>query len=90
MSTVDLSNITGLTVQINSLQQAKAQLTDPNAKALLDAQIAMYSAQLSAAAQHAQAQADSQSNILDSLGLFATLSSVVGSQAPSIIALFKR
>jgi hypothetical protein len=90
MSTIDLSTITGLTVQINALQQSKNSVTDPAAKALLDAQIAMLSAQLSAAAQHAQAQSDAQSNILDNLGLFATLSSTVGNAAPSIIALFKR
>lgn len=90
MSTIDLSGITSLTVQINALQTAKAQVTDPNAKALIDAQIAMYSAQLSAAAQHAQSQSDAQGNILDSLGLFSTLTAAVGSGAPAIIALFKK
>lgn len=90
MSTIDLSGITSLTVQINALTQAKAQTTDPAAKALLDAQISMYTAQLSAAAAHAQAQSDAQSNILDNLGLFATLTSAVGNNAPSIIALFKK
>lgn len=90
MSAIDLSKITGLTVQINSLQTAKNSMTDPNAKSLIDAQIAMLSAQLSAEAQHAQAQSDAQSNILDNLGLFATLSSTVGQAAPSIIALFKK
>jgi hypothetical protein len=90
MSTIDLSSITGLTVQINALQQAKAGTTDPSAKALLDAQITMLTAQLTAAANHAQAQSDAQSNLLDGLGLFATLSSTVGSSAPSIVALFRK
>jgi hypothetical protein len=89
MSTIDLSKITGLTVQINSLNQAKAAMTDPAAKSLIDAQITMLSAQLSAEAQHAQSQSDAQSNILDNLGLFSTLTAAVGSSAPSIIALFK-
>lgn len=87
---IDLDTITGLTVQLNALNQAKATVTDPAAKALIEAQVATITAQLSAAAAHAQAQSDAQSNMLDSLGLFATLSQVVGNAAPSIISLFKR
>lgn len=90
MSAIDLSKITGLTVQISALNQAKAATADPSARALLEAQVNMLSAQLAAEAQHAQAQSDAQSNMLDSLGLFATLTSVVGTAAPSIISLFKR
>jgi FlxA-like protein len=89
MSTIDLSKITGLTVQISSLNAAKAAMTDPAARSLIDAQISMLSAQLAAEAQHAQSQSDAQSNILDNLGLFSTLTAAVGSNAPSIIALFK-
>lgn len=87
---VDLSTITGLTVQISALQTQAATATDPSVKALLQAQIGMLSAQLAAEAQHAQAQADASNNLLNGLGLFATLSSTVGSAAPSIIALFRK
>jgi hypothetical protein len=90
MSQVDLSSITNLTVQINALQQTAQSVSDPGAKALIQAQITMLSAQLTAQVQHAQAQSDASANLLDGLGLFATLSSVVGTSAPSIIALFKR
>ena len=87
---VDLSKITGLTVQIAALQQQLPTITDPGAKALVGAQVAMLSAQLSAEAQHAQALADSSNNILNSLGIFSTLTGLVGGTAPSIIALFKK
>jgi hypothetical protein len=89
MSTIDLSSIAGLTVQINALQQSMGTVTDPGAKALIGAQITMLSAQLTAEVQHAQAQADASSNMLNSLGLFATLSQTVGAAAPAIIGLFK-
>ncbi len=85
---VDLSNITSLTVQIGALQQQLANITDPGAKSLIQAQVMMLQAQLSAEAQHAQAQVDASNNLLSSLGLFATLSGIVGSAAPSIINLF--
>jgi hypothetical protein len=86
---IDLSNIAGLTVQINSLQNTSKGITDPGAKALVDAQVSMLTAQLTAEVSHAQAQADASSNMLNGLGMFATLTSVVGGAAPSIISLFK-
>ena len=87
---VDPSVIVGYTVQLNALQQQLAVATDPTIKAFLQSQVSMISAQLTAEASHPQAQADASSNMLDSLGLFATLTGVVGNAAPSIIALFKR
>ena len=87
---VDLSGIVDLTAQLTALQQAASSTVDPSAKAILQAQISIISAQLSAKAQHAQAQADASSNILENLGLFSTLTTAVGANAPSIIALFKR
>lgn len=89
MSTVDLSSIVSLTQQLNTVQQLAQSATDPTVKAMLNAQIAQLSAQLAATASHAQAQADASSNIMNSLGLFATLSQTVGTMAPSIISLFK-
>ena len=82
------SVIVGYTVQLNSLQQQLALTTDPTVKAFLQSQITMISAQLSAEAAHQQAQADASSNMLNSLGLFATLTNAVGTAAPSILALF--
>ena len=90
MSTsIDLSAITGLTVQINALQQSMNSMPDGPAKQMLGAQISMLSAQLAAEAQHAQAQSDAASNLLNGLGLFATLSNTVGTLAPTIVGLFK-
>lgn len=86
---VDLSTITSLTVQINALTQQMPTITDPGAKALVQAQIGMLNAQLAAEAQHQQAQVDASNNLLNGLGLFATLSNSVGTLAPSIIGLFK-
>ena len=87
---VDLDTITSLTVQINALENQVATTTDPSAKAYLQAQVAVLNAQLAAVAQHAQSQADSSSNILNNLGLFATLQAGVGTLAPTILALFKK
>ena len=87
---VDPSVIVGYTVQLNALQTQLAATTDPAAKAFIQAQVAVLSAQLSAEAQHQQAQADASSNLLNGLGLFTTLTSAVGSAAPSILALFKK
>ena len=86
---IDLTHISSLTVQISSLQSAEAGVSDPSAKALINAQITMLSAQLNAEVAHAQSQADASSNMLNGLGMFATLTSVVGGAAPSIIGLFK-
>jgi hypothetical protein len=86
---IDLSHISSLTVQINSLQTAQAGVADPGAKALIGAQITMLSAELSSEVAHAQSQADASSNLLSGLGMFSTLTGVVGSAAPSIISLFK-
>lgn len=86
---IDLTHISSLTVQINSLQTAAAGVADPGAKALINAQITMLSAELTSEVSHAQSQADASSNLLSGLGMFATLTSVVGGAAPSIIGLFK-
>ena len=87
---VDPSVIVGYTVQLSALQSQLAAATDPTVKSFLQAQIATISAQLSAEAQHQQAQADASSTIMSSLGLFATLSNAVGTAAPSILALFEK
>ncbi len=89
MATSDLDTITTLTVQIGALQAQADKTTDPSAKALIVAQIGMLTAQLSATAQHAQSQADASANLLNGLGLFSTLSSTVGTLAPTILSLFK-
>ena len=87
---VDPSIIVGYTVQLNALQSQLAGATDPMIRAFLQTQISTISAQLSAEAQHQQAQADASSNLLNGLGLFTTLTNAVGSAAPSIISLFKK
>ena len=87
---VDPSVIVGYTVQLSSLQSQINATTDPTVKAFLQSQISTVSAQLAAEAQHQQAQADASSTIMNSLGLFATLSNAVGTAAPSILALFKK
>lgn len=86
---VDLSPLTELTVQINSWQRQLATVTDPSTKAMIQSQLVVLQDQLANTAQHMQAQVDASNNILTSLGLFATLTSVVGNAAPSIISLFK-
>jgi len=87
---VDLDAITTLTAQLASAQAAAAQATDPTVRALLQAQVSQLSAQLVTVSQHAQARADSSSDMLNNLGLFSTLQSAVGGLAPTIIGLFKR
>ena len=87
---VDPSVIVGYTVQLNALQTQLATATDPTIKAFLQSQVATVSAQLSAEAQHQQSQADASSNMLASLGLFATLTNAVGNAAPSIIGRFAK
>ena len=87
---VDPSVIVGYTVQLGALQQQLASATDPTVRAFLQAQISTISAQLSAEAQHQQAQADASSNLLNGLGMFATLSNTVGTMAPSILALLTK
>ncbi len=89
MATVDLNTIVNLTTQINALQQVINSTSDPAARAMLQGQLAVLTAQLTATAQHQQAQVDASNNILENLGLFSTLSGLVGGSAPSIIALFK-
>jgi hypothetical protein len=86
---IDPSVLVGYTVQLSSLQQQAATVTDPTVKAFLNSQIATVTAQLSAEAQHQQSQADASSNLLNGLGLMTTLTQVVGTAAPSIIGLFK-
>ena len=87
---VDPSVIVGYTVQLNALQTQLASATDPTVKAFLQSQIGMVASQLTAEAQHQQAQADASSNLLNGLGLFSTLTNAVGTAAPSIISLFKK
>lgn len=86
---VNLDNIVSLTTQINALRGQAERLPDGPAKQLLEAQVAGLEAQLTAEAQHQQAQVEASQNIMSSLGLFATLTNVVGQQAPAIISLFK-
>ena len=85
-----LADITSLTTQIAALNQQADLTTDPAARAILHAQVQVLTAQLTAEAQHQQAQADASANLLNGLGLFATLSGLVGNNAPTIINLFKR
>lgn len=89
MATVDLSGITTLTVQINALQQKSSTLQPSPAKDLLDAQVSMLEAELTANAQHMQAQLDANNNLMNGLGLFAVLNQLVGGVAPTVINLFK-
>jgi hypothetical protein len=87
---VDLSLITGYTVQLAALNSQAATATDPTVKALLAAQIATVTAQLSGEAQHQQSQLDASNNTLNTLGLFSTLTAAVGTAAPTIISLFTK
>ena len=87
---VDPSVIVGYTVQLGALQQQLASTTDPTVRAFLQTQIATISAQLSAEAQHQQAQADASSNLLNGLGMFATLTNAVGGLAPTIVGMFTK
>ena len=86
---IDFSTVTGLTTQIKALQDQAAVTSDPTVKAILNSQGAVAAAQLTAELTHMQAQSDASSNLLSTMGLFATLTSVVGGAAPSIIALLK-
>jgi hypothetical protein len=86
---IDPSVLVGYTVQLNSLQAQAAAAVDPTVKAFLNSQITTVTAQLSAEAQHQQSQADASSTLLSGLGLMSTLTTAVGSAAPSIVALFK-
>ena len=86
---MDFSAVTGLTTQIKALQDASAAASDPTVKALLNSQATVAAAQLNAELTHMQAQSEASSNLLSEMGLFATLTSVVGGAAPSIIALLK-
>ncbi len=87
---VDPSVIVGYTVQLSALQAQLAAATDPTVKAFLQSQVSTVSAQLTAEAQHQQAQADASSNLMNGLGLLGTLTNAVGTAAPSILALFKK
>lgn len=90
MSAVDLSNIVSLTTQINALQTQAASATDPSVKAMLTSQIAVAEAQLQTEAQHQQSQIDASNNLLNNLGLFATLNNTVGTLAPTVLSLFAK
>lgn len=87
---VDFSSVTSLAAQVQALQTAASAATDPTVKAMLTSQAQVAQTQLAANLTHMQAQADASSNMLDTMGLFSTLTSAVGSAAPSIIALFKK
>lgn len=87
--TIDPSPITKLTIQVNAMRVRLATVTDPSAKAFGEMQLGALEDQLLAEAQHQQSQYDSQNNLLNGLGLFATLTSVLGTNAPTIINLFK-
>jgi hypothetical protein len=86
---VDLTTLVSLTGQLQATQAQAAAATDPTVKALLTSQVAMLSAQISAEATHTQAQIDATNSTLSTLSLFSTLTSAVGSAAPSLLALFK-
>jgi hypothetical protein len=86
---VDLSNLVSLTGQLQATQAAAASATDPTVKAMFNAQVAVLSAQVANEAQHSQSQLDASNNTLNALGLFSTLTSAVGTAAPTILALFK-
>lgn len=87
---VDFSQVTALAAQIKALQDAANTATDPTVKAMLNSQAQVAQTQLAANLTHMQSQADASSNLLDTMGLFSTLTNAVGSAAPSIIALFKK
>jgi hypothetical protein len=85
---VDLSNLVALTGQLQSATAQAAAATDPTVKAILNSQVVMLTAQIGNEATHTQSQIDASNNALNSLGLFSTLTTAVGSAAPSILALF--
>jgi len=90
MATDSMAEIVRLTTQINALQQVMSTTTEPAAKSIISAQLAVLTAQLTSTAQHAQAQIDNSNSIIENLGLFSTLSSLVGQSAPSIIAMIRK
>lgn len=93
MSQINLDQITQLTAQLQALNSQISVTTDPTVKALLQSQANVITQQLQAAAAHAQANVDSTNNLLDGLGLFATLNSALGGMAqnlPNILSLFKK
>ena len=87
---VDLSSIVSLTGQLQVAQTQAAAATDPTVKALLNAQIASLTAQINNEATHTQSQIDASNNALNTLGLFSTLTTAVGSAAPALISLFTK
>ena len=87
---VDLTQITSLTAQVSALRGQLPNVTDIGAKQLLEAQLGALETQLALEAQHQQAQLDASNSILNGLGLFATLTSVLGSTAPTIVQLFTK
>jgi hypothetical protein len=85
---VDLTTLVSLSGQLQATQAQANSATDPTVKAMLSAQVAMLSAQINTEATHTQSQIDASNNALNTLGLFSTLTSAVGTAAPSILALF--
>lgn len=93
MAQVDLTQIAQLTAQLSAVNTQIAAATDPTVKAFLNSQAAVLTQQIQAEATHAQMQVDATNNLLDGLGLFATLNQVLAgasSQIPSILSLFKK
>ena len=93
MATVDLSSIASYAAQIDALNKQIAVTADPTVKSLLQSQVAVLTAQMQAAATHAQAQIDSNNSFLDNMQLWTVLNSGLGSIAggiPAIIGLFKK
>ena len=86
---IDFTAVTSLTSQIKAYQDQIAVATDPTVKALLTSESAVASAQLNAELTHMQAQSDASSNMINTMGLFATLSQVAGTAAPMIVGLLK-
>jgi hypothetical protein len=90
MSTIDMNALVTLTNRVASLNKQISMTADPSAKAMLSAELAVTTDELTATATHQQAQADASANLMNAFGLMATLTSVVGTSAPTIIGLFNR
>ena len=86
---IDFTSVTNLTASIKAYQDAGAASTDPTVKALMASQASVASAQLTAELTHMQAQSDASSNMLNTMGLFATLTNAVGTAAPMIVGWLK-
>ena len=93
MASIDLTQITQLTSQLQALNAQISVTTDPTVKGMLQAQANVVTQQLQAAATHAQNNVDATNNLLDGFGLFTTLNqalSNVPQAIPNILSLFKK